>query len=275
VSLRQVTDFLNSSSVGSRHTPTPSAVGVRKPDERVPLVGVVTAIGRPEYDLLSAAGESLRHLADLIASRVPAVRDRRPLEWIVCCDGDPDGPIRTAAVRSIAKPLGLPFRVTSTGRKAGPGSARSCALALVRAPYLLTLDSDDLVVPAGMLASVQALELDTNAAWAASRCHHVRADLQPLWVGPAALARTEAVKACGGWPSGQRARAEDTALWAVLTSRWRGMRVTEHVYNYRRHGASVTHTPGFRALDENLAQIERMVAAGLTSAVTTNVGRVD
>jgi glycosyltransferase involved in cell wall biosynthesis len=258
-----------------------------------PLVGAVTALGRPEYDLLHAAGVSLRHLADLIADRVSAAGGRA-LEWVVCCDSDGDAPVDPVAVHNVLQPLGLPLRVITMGGRAGPGPARNRALALVRAPYLLTLDSDDLVVPHGMLALLRALETDADAVWAAGQCYHVSADLELLWVGPpdpwppgrvapgefwrykrergglpflcpAALARTDAVRACGGWPGGPRTRAEDTALWAVLTSRWPGVWVAEHVYDYRRHAASVTHSPGFRALDEDLLEIDRMVRAGLTT----------
>ncbi|MGW2994724.1 hypothetical protein ACWDA9_24180, partial [Streptomyces sp. NPDC001193] len=61
-----------------------------------------------------------------------------------------------------------------------------------------------------------------------------------------------------------RRRAEDTALWAVLTSRYRGVWVPDDVYLYRRHRASVTHQPGFREADERLDAIAAMIAAGTT-----------
>lgn len=257
-----------------------------------PLIGVVTAVGRPEYDLLHAAGASLRQLSDLVASRMPVASGRAVLEWVLCCDGD--ARVDPAAVREALELLDLPVRVTTNGDRTGPGPSRNRALALIRAPYLLTLDSDDVVIPDGMLALLRALEADSQAAWAAGRCHHVSADRELLWVGPpdpwppgrvapgefwrykrergglpflcpATLAHTAAARACGGWPAGPRVRAEDTALWAVLTSRWHGVWVAEHVYDYRRHTASVTHMPGFRSLDEDLEHIDRMVLAGLTT----------
>lgn len=258
-----------------------------------PLISVVTALGRPEYDMLLGAGRSLIPLAQLISDRHPQGRDRPALEWIVCCDDIPDGQIQSETVADVIGPLGVPYRVTSTGCRAGPGPARNSALALASAPYLLTLDSDDRVVASGVFALLRELESDPESTWAAGKCYHVSPDFELIWEGPpdpwpegrvaagafwqhklehgglpflctAALARTAAIRACGGWPAQPRARAEDTALWAVLTTRWPGIWVAEHVSDYRRHPASVTQSPGFRAHDENLAQIARMVRAGST-----------
>jgi glycosyltransferase involved in cell wall biosynthesis len=233
----------------------------------------------------------LQQLAALLPGKYRATA---VLEWVICCDGGPGGSVDQHAVRHASGGLGVDVHVVATGRQAGPGPARNQALAWIRAPYLLTLDSDDLINPAGMLALLHALLADPGAGWAAGRCFHVSADLQPIWEGPvdpwpagrvrcgafwqhkrqhgglpflcpAALARTRMVRECGGWPGDCRIRAEDTALWAVLTSRWPGVWVAEHVYTYRRHLASVTHTPGFRASDEGLEQIESMVRAGFTN----------
>ncbi len=252
---------------------------------RVPLVGVVTALGRCEYNLLAEAGSSVADLNAMLA----ADGVDYPLEWVICCDGDAS----PAAVRHTLGELTVRVTVVTTPRRSGPGPARNRALMEVSAPYVITLDSDDRLVPCGMRLLLAALRNDTAAAWSAGRCYHVDAAGALRWVGPsdpwppgrvapgafwahkrrvgglpflctATVARTAAIRACGGWPRGQRLRAEDTALWAVLTSRFSGIWIAEHAYDYRRHSGSLTHTPGFRKLDEQHQEIEAMIAAGTT-----------
>jgi len=68
----------------------------------------------------------------------------------------------------------------------------------------------------------------------------------------------------GGWPEPARRRADDTALWAVLSTQFVGVWVPTVVYFYRRHPASTTNQPGFRTIDERLDQTAGMVSRGTT-----------
>src|SRR5689334_21217904 len=121
--------------------------------------------------------------------------------------------------------------VTNCGNR-GPGPARNVALQHLSSPWLLTLDSDDTVRPAGVAALMKALRCHPGAAWAAGRCHKIGWNGELLWEGPpdhfapgrvdinhsfweaklttgvipficnATLASTSAVRAVGGWPNG-------------------------------------------------------------------------
>ena len=176
----------------------------------------------------------------------------------------------------------------------GPGCARNRALDHIGAPWLITLDSDDTLEPRGMLALLEALQASSAAEWAAGRCHHVDPIGRLLWQGPedpfppgavpvgafwevklkqgglpflctATVASSEAIRGVGGWPEDGWRRAEDTALWAVLTSQHPGIWVAVHAYNYRRHTLSLTQQPGFRRLDERVTDIVKLIAAGNTN----------
>ncbi|MEW1635284.1 glycosyltransferase family A protein [Streptomyces sp. NPDC093801] len=257
-----------------------------------PLFGVITAMGRPEYDLLELAADSLSGLACVRRGA------RQGVEWFVVLDGmERSVDDHTLRVRSIARAADVAVTVLSNPGPPGPGPARNTGLAHVNAPWLITLDSDDTIAAEGMCALLQAVESTPAAAWAAGRAPHTDREGRRTWNGPpdyfapgpievthsfweaklrlgglpflctATLAHTEAVRAVGGWPGDRRRRAEDTCLWAVLTSRFRGVWVPEEVYLYRRHAQSVTHQPGFRQTDERLADISAMVAAGTTNPV--------
>lgn len=253
------------------------------------LIGAVTALGRPEYELLIQAAQSLSPLRGVSRGALNGV------EWAVCLDGldDRDGK-HSRRVCDIARQAGVPVSVVSNTGHPGPGPARNVALNSIHAPWLLTLDSDDTIRPEGMVALLAAIERTPGARWGAGRCPHVDADGSQVWAGPpdyfqpgaievsdsfwaaklklgglpflctATIAATAAVRSVGGWPDTPRQRAEDTCLWAVLTSKYRGVWLPEVVYWYRRHPASVTHQLGFRELDEDLPEIATMVAAGST-----------
>ena len=159
---------------------------------------------------------------------------------------------------------------------------------------MLTVDSDGTIVSTGMLALIHALEATPGAAWAAGHWYHVDQHGTLLWrarttrssrewsdharfgrrnslrVGcrscaPRRSRPTAAVREVGGSPEGTRVRAEDTALWAVLTSHFPGVWAAEHVYDHRRHPDSDTHQTGFRQMDEGLDEIAQMIAVRSTN----------
>ena len=197
-------------------------------------------------------------------------------------------------IHMIADNWGVPVLIVLNNGVKGPGPARNITLSYLEAPYMLVVDSDDLICSQGVISMLDALESNKDIGWAAGRAPHIDLEENVLWMGPedyfkegiietsnsfweaklelggiaflgnSTLARTEVVKAVGGWPSRIRRRAEDTALWAVLGSQYRGYWVPEDVYLYRRHPNSVTHQPGFRELDEGLDEIREMIKAGTT-----------
>lgn len=252
-----------------------------------PLIGVVTAFGRPEYDLLELAAQSLSGISHIHSA------GRAGFEWVVCVDG-PDVSVRI--VRQVVGQVTPRATVVRNSGNRGPGPARNIGLRSISSPWLVTLDGDDTIRPSGVAALLDALLRNPGAMWAAGRCYHVDQKGEFLWEGPAdyfapgrvevdhsfwhaklatggipficnaTLASTAAVRRVGGWPAGVRSRAEDTALWAVLTCRYWGVWVPEVVYDYRRHPSSMTQQPGFRESDEHLEEIAAMVAAGRTNS---------
>ncbi|MBJ7353964.1 MAG: glycosyltransferase family 2 protein [Thermoleophilaceae bacterium] len=246
----------------------------------------MTALGRDEPDLLTAAAISVLEVSDSIGSRV---------EWVIATDGLE----RQSISNHLAK-----LRITNhasidvvaaadRGESVGPGRARNIALGRLKSSWMLTLDGDDRLVGRGVAALLSAVQSNRQAMWAAGRCPHTDEHLQVTWPGPddpfepgpvrpgdfwdfklrtgnlpflctATIARTTAVRQVGGWPEIAWGRAEDTALWAVLTSKWSGIWVPEIVYLYRRHAASLTRQEGFRQADEHLTEISTMVVNGRT-----------
>ncbi|MEU5324171.1 glycosyltransferase family A protein [Streptomyces sp. NPDC021056] len=225
------------------------------------------------------------------------------LEWLVVLDGPQVGVSEdiwklhtkphVKKIEDIAKSHGLSTRVMVNLQAGGSAVARNVALKEAQAPLVATLDGDDVIVPDGLEALLSALLQYPSAAWAAGRCPHMTREGHTFWDGPAdpfnpgiveigafwkfkretgnlpficnaTLVWTQALRRCGGWPSRPRPRAADTALWAVLTSRFPGVWVPRTIYRYRRHDASVTMQPGFRRQTENLDEIAAMIDAGTT-----------
>jgi len=240
----------------------------------------VTAIGRPEYDYLYEAALSLVSLEALV-----------PVEWRICVDGPAVDP---CAVAEAVERAGMTAAVTVVMERRGAGPARNSALRGIAAEYLLTLDADDMIDAVGVVRLLEALEQWPEAMWAAGRCHSVNVDGALLWEGPsdpfepglipitdtfwhakcrtgglpfictATLARTDAIRHVGGWPEPARRRADDTALWGVISTQFTGVWVPAVIYFYRRHAASTTNQLGFRRIDERLDQTARMVSRGTT-----------
>lgn len=241
---------------------------------------MVTAIGRPEYDYLYEAALSLVSLEALV-----------PVEWRICVDG-PGADVD--AVGNVVERAGMTAAIMGISERRGAGPARNSALRGIDASYLLTLDADDTIDGAGVIRLLEGLEAYPEAMWAAGRCHSVDPDGALLWEGPsdpfepglilttdtfwhakcrtgvlpfictATLARTDAIRRVGGWPEPARRRADDTALWSVLSTQFPGVWVPAVVYFYRRHLASTTNQPGFREIDERLDQTATMVSRGST-----------
>lgn len=256
-----------------------------------PLISVITAFGRDEYQFLVDAAGSLGPLQEVTRGR------RSGIEWLIVMSG----PWSEAELRGVRSRIGAIARAARihtarilTAAHHSPGDARNVALQRAEAPWFITLDSDDTICADGMMALLDALQSMPGAQWAAGRTRvtderwreleptprdyfapgpvettntywHARLNLgRPPFFCTATIASTKAARNLGGWPEGSWVRGEDMALWAVLTTQHRGVWVPTVVYQYRRHDASVSSGLAFFEIDDRLSTITQMVAEGTT-----------
>jgi glycosyltransferase involved in cell wall biosynthesis len=149
---------------------------------------------------------------------------------------------------------------------AGPGAARNAGFALADTPYLLTLDADDRLVPSALRSLRAALEANPGAGFAYGIMRFVGDWQGTLFdspydpfvllyrhqIGVSALMRREVVRDTGGFDA-SFAGYEDWELWVHALARgWRGVRVPEVTYEYRRHGDTTGDRPRYRAVYRSL-----------------------
>ncbi|HEX8856059.1 MAG TPA: glycosyltransferase [Thermoleophilaceae bacterium] len=211
--------------------------------------------------------ELLRHTLRSVAEQT-----QPPAEVVVADDGSTD---RTP---EVARELGARV-IRKDGGGWGPSAARNAGLAEVRTPYVAFLDSDDLLLPGALEKLRDALERDLAAPFAygqaiaagrngddwwfegviAARPDELRDPVTSIFVrnhvpSSGALARTEAVRAIGGYDQGL-VFDEDHDFWIRLGAHGRPAHVPEVVAIHRRH-------PGNRgnpldAIDDELAVVSR------------------
>lgn len=250
------------------------------------LVSVVTPVGRRELNYLSELAENLGVLSGVLGAGV---------DWVVALDGDA---VSVRETVQVCESSGGQVQVTVVPAPAaqcsGPGSARNRALEVVRGGCLLTVDSDDTVVPEGVEELLGVLRDRPDVSWAAGRAVDVDPSGAFLSAGPddayspgvvpqgfvfahraafgcppfhpsATLVRTEAVRRVGGWPEGWF-RSEDSALWSVLDAKFPGVWVPVRVLNYRKHDLSITASSWYQEpTPELLPKMARLVWEGRTN----------
>jgi glycosyltransferase involved in cell wall biosynthesis len=225
-------------------------------DRTSPRLSVITAVHDKAVRFLPAAAASL-------AAQTAAPR------WIVCYDGDrvPDDLLDEvgAACRSAVPGV----RFVSSGRAAGPSTARTMALSHVDTPYTAVLDADDTWLPGGLDRLLRTAE-ETDAAWCAGLSVDVREgrattfpDYLPTgpqaagavfeayerlgflpFHGCAVVWRTDVLWRCGGWPA--LASSEDSGLVLAASEEYAGWYVGgEPVYGYTRHDDQTTALAGY------------------------------
>jgi glycosyltransferase involved in cell wall biosynthesis len=118
----------------------PASNGRDPYDSRTPQVSVVI----PVYNTESYVSAAVRSVLD---------GGEPDVEVLVVDDGSTDGSL--AAARAIDDPR---VTVISTAASGGPARPRNIGIARARAPYVSLLDSDDLLKPGRLSASVAALE---------------------------------------------------------------------------------------------------------------------
>jgi glycosyltransferase involved in cell wall biosynthesis len=211
--------------------------------------------------------ELLRHTLRSVAEQT-----RPPAEVVVADDGSTD------STPDVARDAGARVIRNAEGGW-GPSAARNAGLAEVRTPYVAFLDSDDLLLPGALEALGEALERDADAPFAygqafaagrdgdgwslegviAARRDELRDPVPAIFVrnhvpSSGALARTEAVRAIGGYDQ-ELVFDEDHDFWIRLGARGRPAHVEDVVAIHRRH-------PGNRgnpldAIDDELAVVSR------------------
>jgi glycosyltransferase involved in cell wall biosynthesis len=203
-----------------------------------------------------------------VATSISSVQRQTFADWtlIAVDDGSTD---RTADVIAA---VGDPRVQLIRQENAGASTARNRGLAEVRSPYVAFLDADDTWKPAFLSELTQALAGHPEAALAycgwedvpvppRRRLAHSPPDYEAAtdkieallqgcpWVIHAALARTEAVRAAGGFDSGFVV-AEDYLLWLRLAVTGRLIRVPRILAMYH-------HDPGRSQATTDVVRVVR------------------
>ncbi|KIF75435.1 glycosyltransferase [Streptomyces sp. 150FB] len=240
-------------------------------------VAVVTAVHGPSARFLPAAYGSLRE------QRLPGGWE---WHWLIQEDGESD---------DVAPYVPDDPRVSfEQGRRGGPGTARTLALARADAAYVKVLDADDQLTAGALARDLAALESDPTLGWATSRALDLMPDgttvglegepaegplergaVLEYWaahdfrspVHPATLfARRDLLLALGGWMA--LPASEDTGLLLALAATSRGWFSGGTGLLYRKWPGQVTgqaaHTdPAERAGRTAIVEARARALAGL------------
>jgi glycosyltransferase involved in cell wall biosynthesis len=135
---------------------------------------------------------------------------------------------------------------------AGVAAARNAGLALTQTPYVMLLDADDRLCARALSALRAPLDADPRlgfaygitrffGAWEGEMTMPPYDPYKLLYrhtIGTTALMRRELVAAIGGFDPAFRGY-EDWEFWLhALGEGWRGHRVDEVTFEYRRHGST-------------------------------------
>jgi glycosyltransferase involved in cell wall biosynthesis len=189
---------------------------------------------------------------ELVREAVGSIEESEPVEIVVVDDASTDratagvlGDLRAASVQLIREP-----------ENRGPAAARTTGLHAVRAPYVFSLDADDLAVPGMLGAMADRLDEESELAVCfgdyAEFGDHESIVAVPSGIDPyrlaytfeypaAALFRRTVLESVGGWlPSDPGLFAyEDWHVWMSLAERGaEGRHMGPGVVTYRRrlHG---------------------------------------
>lgn len=236
-------------------------------------VTFVTPVGRVEpQHVQRQLAESLGRFAALW----PA-----PVRWVRALDGIRRAPLVPASgVQTITLDSEEPSHV-------GAAWPRNRTLPYLLDGWVTPLDADDALKPEGYARLLRLVE-DAGRLWGAGRCDDIDADgaLLPEWpdtVGQPLLPAgyffdrriergdwawhcsamaidARLVRHVGGWPAApEMLRSEDTAFTAAVTACAPGVWLSEPVFEYRKHAASVTRQPGWQDNPERLDLIAELV----------------
>lgn len=169
---------------------------------------------------------------DLVEETVDSVREQEPVEIVVVDDCSNDTGTAEALRRLEARGVGV-VRLT---RNQGVGAARTAGVAATTAPYVFTLDSDDLALPGviGQMADLLDAHPDAVACYGDYEEfgeHELPRPVPPTIdpyqlayrneLPPTALFRRTFLDEVGGWDTYRYAATfyEDWDLWLTIAER--------------------------------------------------------
>ncbi|WP_030753264.1 glycosyltransferase family 2 protein [Streptomyces sp. NRRL F-5135] len=223
----------------------------------MPTISVITAVYDGGHQYLPDAYASLR------AQPMP---DGWAWEWLIQEDG------RTGRPRTVL-PSDERIRY-STGARGGAGVARTVGLARANGSLARALDADDLLTEGALARDIEELTRHPEAGWCISGCLDLLPDgrlipgpydpppgplpyaqlraqyeagMFPV-VGTHLTARTDLVRAVGGWPA--LPALEALALVLICASVAPGRMVGTPGGVYRKHPAQSTAQPDYHRADE-------------------------
>lgn len=117
--------------------------GTLEADSECPQLSIITAAAPDKTSHLEFTAESVREL-----------REHLPVQWIVIWDGIETPPVP-----------GADIILTSGHINSGLPATRNIALTAVKSPFVLTLDANEQVVPAGVLAALEIFDTHPAYGW--------------------------------------------------------------------------------------------------------------
>jgi glycosyltransferase involved in cell wall biosynthesis len=170
--------------------------------------------------------------ADLAREALASLREDEPLELVVVDDASTDPQTR----ETLAQMERDGVRVVRAGRNGGAAASRMLGLARTTAPFVVSIDADDLAVPGAFGAMADRLEQDPGAAACVADYQEfgttdalraVPERLDPYRVAltneypMTCVFRRSALERAGGWrePHAAKRGYEDWDLWMTLAER--------------------------------------------------------
>jgi glycosyltransferase involved in cell wall biosynthesis len=210
-------------------------------------------MGRPLVSVAIPCFNQARFLNDAIAS----VRRQRytPVEVVVIDDGSTDESAQIAAAAGV--------RLARQGN-AGLSAARNAGLEMARGEFIVFLDADDELLPDAVGSGVELLQRRPSVSCVARLCQIMDVERRPLplthttigtpelyrvwlrrnfvWTPGAALFRTDAISAIGGFPV-DLAPAADYAVYLALARNAAVVFDAREVVRYRQHDGNMSRDP--------------------------------
>jgi glycosyltransferase involved in cell wall biosynthesis len=210
-------------------------------------------MSRPLVSVAIPCFNQARFLNDAIAS----VRRQRyaPVEVVVIDDGSTDETGQIAAAAGVK---------LSRQRNAGLSAARNAGLKMARGEFIVFLDADDELLPDAVESGVELLQSRSAISCVVRLCQSMDTERRPLptvhtplgtpdlyrvwlrrnfvWTPGAALFRTDAIRAIGGFPS-DLAPAADYAVYLTLARKAAVVFDAREVVRYRQHDGNMSRDP--------------------------------
>ena len=179
----------------------------------------------------------------------------QPIETVVIDDGSSDGSSDIAEANDVA---------VIRQANAGLGAARNAGLAAARGEFIIFLDADDELLAGAVESGVAALRAHPNMACVVRRCQEMDSERRTLptvhtpvntsdlyrdwlggnfvWTPGAAVFRTNAIAAIGGFPA-EIGPTADYAVYLKLSRSGRVIFDPVEAVRYRQHEGNMSRDP--------------------------------